>query len=118
MVVAHRDQLRVHRGGLERSSLSDLVCFGGLGPGEVTLHGQKVVGVSQRRTREMARFQCVVHQRWSPELYRRYILTDKIKLSESDINVSLETEISRIAVAEVAGLSQIAETIVELAGKL
>lgn len=39
--VADLDQLKVHRGGLERSSESDLICFGGLGPGEVTLHGQK-----------------------------------------------------------------------------
>ena len=116
--IADRDQLRVHRGGLERSSLSDLVCFGGLGPGEVTLHGEKVVGISQRRTREMARFQCVVHQRWSPDLYRRYLLTDVVELQSRNRGVSLETEISRISVAEVAGLSQIAEAIVELAAKI
>ena len=116
--IADRDQLRVHRGGLERSSLSDLVCFGGLGPGEVTLHGEKVVGISQRRTREMARFQCVVHQRWSPDLYRRYLLTDVVELQPSNRGVSLETEISRISVAEVDGLSQIAEAIVELAAKI
>ena len=116
--IADRDQLRVQRGGLERSSLSDLVCFGGLGPGEVTLHGEKVVGISQRRTREMARFQCVVHQRWSPDLYRRYLLTDVVELQSRNRGVSLETEISRISVAEVAGLSQIAEAIVELAAKI
>jgi hypothetical protein len=116
--IADRDQLRVHRGGLERSSLSDLVCFGGLGPGEVTLHGEKVVGISQRRTREMARFQCVVHQRWSPDLYRRYLLTDVVELQSRNRGVSLETEISRISVAEVDGLSQIAEAIVELAAKI
>ena len=116
--IADRDQLRVHRGGLERSSLSDLVCFGGLGPGEVTLHGEKVVGISQRRTREMARFQCVVHQRWSPDLYRRYLLTDVVELQPSNRGVSLETEISHISVAEVDGLSQIAEAIVELAAKI
>lgn len=114
--IADRDQLRVHRGGFERSSLSDLVCFGGLGPGEVTLHGQKVVGISQRRTREMARFQCVVHQRWSPDLYRKYLLAEKIKAGEKDI--SLATEISRIEVAEVAGLSQVAEAIVDLAAQI
>jgi len=116
--IADRDQLRVHRGGLERSSLSDLVCFGGLGPGEVTLHGEKVVGISQRRTREMARFQCVVHQRWSPDLYRRYLLTDVVELQSRNRGVSLATEISRISVAEVDGLSQIAEAIVELAAKI
>ena len=44
--------------------------------------------------------------------------TDKIKLQASDKDASLETEISRIAVAEVGGLSQIAEAIVELATKI
>ena len=113
--IADRDQLRVHRGGLERSTLSDLICFGGLGPGEVTLHGQKLVGISQRRTREMARFQCVVHQRWSPNLYREYLLFDKIEQHVSSRSISLDAEISNIAVAEVSGLNQIAEAIVELA---
>lgn len=113
--IADRDQLRVHRGGLERSALSDLICFGGLGPGEVTLHGQKLVGISQRRTREMARFQCVVHQRWSPDLYRKYLLIDRIKLHASDHDALLDAEISNIAVAEASGLNQIAEAVVELA---
>jgi lipoate-protein ligase A len=57
----------VHRGGLERSAWSDLVCFAGLGPGEVRNEaGAKVVGMSQRRTREAARFQCATLARWDP----------------------------------------------------
>src|SRR5690606_10658151 len=36
-----------HRGGLVRRPWSELVCFAGLGPGEVTVGGRKVVGVSQ-----------------------------------------------------------------------
>lgn len=57
----------VHRGALQRSELSDLVCFAGLGPGEVvTAAGAKVVGVSQRRTRAAARFQCAALLRWDP----------------------------------------------------
>lgn len=113
--IADRDQLRVHRGGLERSALSDLICFGGLGPGEVTLHGQKLVGISQRRTREMARFQCVMHQHWSPDLYRKYLLLDKIEQQASVRSISLDAEISNIAVAEASGMNQIAEAVVELA---
>lgn len=50
----------VHRGGLERTPSSSLVCFAGLGPGEVVVGDRKVVGISQRRTRAGARFQCVV----------------------------------------------------------
>ena len=41
----------VHVGGLVVTATSRLVCFGGLGPGEVTLEGRKAVGCSQRRTR-------------------------------------------------------------------
>ena len=40
-----------------------LVCFAGVGPGEVLAGGRKLVGISQRRTRAGARFQCAVHVR-------------------------------------------------------
>ncbi|MGH9041248.1 MAG: hypothetical protein ACRDZ3_13570, partial [Acidimicrobiia bacterium] len=44
-----------------------VVCFAGLGPGEVTdAAGRKVVGLSQRRTRGHTRFQCCVLLRWDP----------------------------------------------------
>ena len=57
----------VHRGGLVRGRWSDLVCFAGLGPGELTAPGgAKVVGMSQRRTRAAARFQCAALLRWDP----------------------------------------------------
>lgn len=57
----------VHRGGLRRTEWSDLVCFAGLGPGEVvTATGAKLVGISQRRTRSAARFQCAALGRWDP----------------------------------------------------
>ena len=56
----------VHRGGLVRTPWSHQVCFAGLGPGEVTVDGRKVVGISQRRTRASARFQCAVLGRWDP----------------------------------------------------
>jgi lipoate-protein ligase A len=56
----------VHRGPLVRAPWSDVVCFAGLGPGEVTVDGRKVVGVSQRRTRAAARFQCAAALAWDP----------------------------------------------------
>lgn len=56
----------VHSGGVLETPWSRKVCFGGLGPGEVTVDGHKLVGISQRRTREGARFQCLVHRRWDP----------------------------------------------------
>lgn len=56
----------LHTGGVMETSWSRKVCFGGLGPGEVTIDGHKLVGISQRRTRGGTRFQCVVHRKWDP----------------------------------------------------
>ena len=56
----------VHRGPLDRTPWSAAVCFAGLGPGEVTIDGRKAIGISQRRTRAAARFQCAALARWDP----------------------------------------------------
>jgi lipoate---protein ligase len=56
----------VHRGPMVRTPWSPLVCFAGLGPGEVTVDGCKLVGISQRRTRSGARFQCAVYSHHDP----------------------------------------------------
>lgn len=58
----------VHRGAMRSSEWSRLVCFDGLGPGEVTVAGHKTVGISQRRTRAWARLQAAVYHRWRPEM--------------------------------------------------
>lgn len=55
-----------HTGAMVRSRWSRLVCFAGLGPGEVTSGSRKVVGIAQRRTRHGARFQSVAVRRWEP----------------------------------------------------
>jgi lipoate-protein ligase A len=55
---------QVHRGGLELTPWGSLVCFAGIGPGEVSVGKAKVVGISQRRTRDGARFQCLVYAGW------------------------------------------------------
>lgn len=54
-------ELAVHPGPMRRTAASDLVCFAGLGPGEVIAGTRKVVGLSQRRTRAGARFQCLAY---------------------------------------------------------
>jgi lipoate-protein ligase A len=51
---------RVHTGALRRGRWGALVCAASLGPGEVLdAEGRKLVGISQRRTRGWARFQCI-----------------------------------------------------------
>ena len=56
----------VYRGAFDAGSSGRDVCFASTSPGEVFVDGAKVVGISQRRTRDGARFQCVVYRRWAP----------------------------------------------------
>jgi len=58
--------LRVHRGRAIRGDWSDVVCFAGVGPGEVTAGTAKVVGIAQRRTRQGARLQSMAPLWWDP----------------------------------------------------
>jgi lipoate-protein ligase A len=53
--------LSVHRAGMWCSQWSDRVCFSGIGPGEVLDGGDKLVGLSQRRTRHGVRIQALVY---------------------------------------------------------
>lgn len=70
---------QLYAGGLEQTSWGRLVCFAALGPGEVLVDGRKTVGISQRRTREGARFQCIVYDRWDP-----YDVLDHLAMTEED----------------------------------
>ena len=58
--------LAVHAGAMRGSVWSGYVCFAGTGPGEVGGAAGKVVGISQRRTRGAALFQCGVLLHWDP----------------------------------------------------
>ncbi len=57
---------RSWRGGMRATAWSGRVCFAGLGPGEVCRGPQKMVGVSQRRTRGAALFQTAALLSWDP----------------------------------------------------
>lgn len=57
---------RWNSGAPERTAWSDRICFAGLGPGEVSVGGRKVVGLSQRRMRTAALFQCAALLAWEP----------------------------------------------------
>jgi len=58
----------VHDAPMQCTPWSRLVCFAGVGGGEVLMGGAKLVGISQRRRRTGARFQCMVHTAWHPEV--------------------------------------------------
>lgn len=59
--------LDLHRGPLVGRDEGRVACFAGLGPGEVVIDGRKLVGISQRRSRGVARFQCAMYRSWRPE---------------------------------------------------
>lgn len=95
------DGVEVHAGPMERTGWSDRACFAGLAPGEVTVvdddgtrrgsdgrgtprpRRNKVVGISQRRTRAGARFQCAVLHHWDPAA-----LVDSLALAEADRSIA------------------------------
>lgn len=56
-------------GPMRHNAWSKVVCFAGLGPGEVTIAGRKVVGISQRRTQRGALFQSAALLHWDPTLH-------------------------------------------------
>ena len=66
----------VHDGAMITTAASRLVCFDGLGPGELTLDGAKLVGISQRRTRAAARLQACWYTRYDPEVLLRLLRAD------------------------------------------
>jgi lipoate-protein ligase A len=61
------DEAKVHGSAMCHTKLSRLICFAGLGPGEVSIAESKVVGIAQRRARAGARFQSAVLGEWDRE---------------------------------------------------
>ncbi len=63
----------VHREHMTTGEHGDVVCFAGVGPGEVMVRcaagvEAKAVGISQRRTQEFARFQCTAYLQWGRQV--------------------------------------------------
>ncbi len=75
----------VHDGPPRPTAWSTTVCFAGLGPGEVTVGGAKVVGISQRRTRAGSLFQCGALVVWHPGP-----LLDLLALTDDDRRAGLD----------------------------
>lgn len=62
-LIAPGAQVEVYDGPLRTGDWGELVCFAGVGAGEVLLGGRKLVGLSQRRTRTGLRISGAVHHR-------------------------------------------------------
>jgi lipoate-protein ligase A len=60
------DAVEIHHGAVVCTPWCAQVCFGGIGQGEITVAGRKVVGLAQRRIRQGARFHCAAMLQWDP----------------------------------------------------
>ena len=88
----------VHRGGMTCSDWCPLVCFAGIGPGEVLVDGTKLVGISQRRSRPGSRFQCAVHTAWRPAAL--------VALLRADVPVAALPPVAEVPAAVAAALPE------------
>ena len=95
----------VHRGRPIESTWSKLVCFAGMGSGEVAIEGRKVVGISQRRTRHAARFQCGAYLSWDGDALVALLTEPRPGPGElDDLVVSVPLEADVLVAALVAAL--------------
>ncbi|MFM8553923.1 MAG: lipoyl protein ligase domain-containing protein [Acidimicrobiales bacterium] len=68
--------------------LARALCFAGLAPGEIAVSGAKAVGVSQRRTRDGARFQCVLYRRWDTSRFAGAFVDPAVRSAAADMTVA------------------------------
>jgi lipoate-protein ligase A len=99
--------LDVHRGAATVDVWSRLICFAGVGPGEVWMAGgdarPKVMGLAQRRTRAGARFHTSAPLRWDP--------TPLVALFDTDAVAAAAGRSDVVALADAAiGLRRLVPT--------
>ena len=81
----------MHVGSLRAHRWSKAVCFAGVGPGELLTGGRKIVGISQRRTRNFTRFQVAILRRWSGAAHAALLRVP------DDERTSVAVELDRVA---------------------
>lgn len=91
----------VHRGPLEGGELGRIACFAGTGPGEVSVAGAKVVGISQRRTRLGSLFHTAALTRFDPERLAGFLSFDPLSRHRLVGALSTRVAASRIPVPEL-----------------
>ena len=97
----HRGPALASRQGDERQQLLAAVCYATMGRGEISVHGRKLVGLSQRRRRPGALVQCGLLRQWQPgpllealgaqpddqEIHAAAVGLDELGLTPSDTDV-------------------------------
>lgn len=100
-----------HTGPLVSTEWSRQVCFAGLGPGELTIDGKKVVGMSQRRTRTASRIQVAILLQWDGALHSEFLPLDDTERERAataltDVATGLDRSPAEITEAVLAELQR------------
>ncbi|HXW35249.1 MAG TPA: hypothetical protein VEJ87_11780 [Acidimicrobiales bacterium] len=103
-----RSDLDIHAGRLVSSRWSDVVCFAGIGPGEVLVRRLKLVGVAQRRNSYGSWFQTVSLVDWDPKTILATL--DRLELGP-DAHKSVEAELTGAATGLREVISKTSETL-------
>ena len=81
-------QANVYRDSFSTGVDGRVVCFSSSSPGEVFVGTNKLVGISQRRGREGARFQCVLYRHWRPGEWSQIFASSDVRSRVADIAVA------------------------------
>jgi lipoate-protein ligase A len=81
-------QANVYRDSFSTGVDGRVVCFSSSSPGEVFVGANKLVGISQRRGREGARFQCVLYRHWRPGEWSQIFASSDVRSRVADIPVA------------------------------
>lgn len=81
-------QAETYRGAFTAGSYGRSVCFASTSPGEVFVGDHKLVGISQRRSRDGARMQCVMYQTWSPDAWVSSLTSAEVREYISSLPVA------------------------------
>jgi hypothetical protein len=91
----------IHRSAVLRADEGSVACFAGLGPGELTVQGRKLLGLSQWRSREGALVSSVIPSR-SPASLRPYLAQTAPRVPALDLATSLDEVLEGVTGAELA----------------
>ena len=81
-------QSQVYRDSFSTGVDGRVVCFASSSPGEVFVGTNKLVGISQRRSRDGARFQCVLYRQWQPAEWSHVLASPDVRSRVADIPVA------------------------------
>ena len=99
----------VHRGSFICGLAGRAVCFVGRAAGEVVSEGRKVAGISQRRDRSGARFQCAVLLGADAAARSVAPLVDLLGLvPRAEVLAEVEATVSGVVIPGVAGAGAVA----------